>query len=90
MHSLQLALDYLLCVELLTRLRLYTCAAYLRKYCAAEEIRKTTLVCRISIHRCFNVYFHFCVVGNDDLYLMWEMPKTSHVAGWHIQRQINK
>jgi hypothetical protein len=46
-------------VELLTRLRLYTCAAYLRKYCAAEEIRKTTLVCGISPHNQFNVYVRF-------------------------------
>ncbi|KAF8960014.1 hypothetical protein BDZ97DRAFT_1922438 [Flammula alnicola] len=30
-------------IELLTRLRLYTCAAYLRKYCEMEEIRKATL-----------------------------------------------
>ncbi|KAF8886054.1 hypothetical protein CPB84DRAFT_1787859 [Gymnopilus junonius] len=31
-------------IELLTRLRLHTCAAYLRKYCEIEEIRKTTLL----------------------------------------------
>jgi hypothetical protein len=46
-------------IELLTRLRLYTCAAYLRKYCPAEEIRKTTLVCGINPHNQFSVYFRF-------------------------------
>ncbi|KAF8150924.1 hypothetical protein B0H34DRAFT_156740 [Crassisporium funariophilum] len=31
-------------IELLTRLRLYTCASYVRKYCQTEEIRKATLL----------------------------------------------
>ena len=33
-------------IELLMRLRLHSCAAYLRKYCQKEDIRRITLVCR--------------------------------------------
>ena len=35
--------------ELLSRLRLHTCVAYIRKYCQKEAIRRVTLVCRIEI-----------------------------------------
>ncbi|KDR78745.1 hypothetical protein GALMADRAFT_244288 [Galerina marginata CBS 339.88] len=31
-------------IEILTRLRLHTCAAYVRKYCEIDDIRKTTLL----------------------------------------------
>ncbi len=30
--------------DILTRLRLHTCSAYLRKYCETEEVREATLV----------------------------------------------
>jgi hypothetical protein len=35
-------------VDLLSRLRLHTCVAYIRKYCQKEAIRRVTLVCRVS------------------------------------------
>jgi hypothetical protein len=47
----------LLFVDLLTRLRLHTSTAYLRKYCLAEEVRNATLV-RIII-------FYLARVGNS-------------------------
>ena len=37
------------CSDLLTRLRLHTCAAYLRKFCEMEDVRNKTLVCIIRI-----------------------------------------
>jgi WD repeat-containing protein 24 len=40
-------------LEILTRLRLHTCAAYLRKYCENEEIRKFTVVCSGSSNHDF-------------------------------------
>ena len=57
---------------------MHTAAAYLRKYIEAEDIRNATAVSVPHVN--LSMHSQSLPAANHDLYLLYTLPKTYHVA----------
>ncbi len=70
--------------EVLSRLRLHTCAAYIRKFVPVEDIRATTSVREMST-RCVLIMMFVAddnAVANDHIYRVREVSQTTSATCW--------